>query len=510
MDSFLSGLEKPCAVAYDDPLADKVCRFWQQSAYPVYNMYRTFCPDFPSLNFNHSNGVPKEVVYLYLCKWSQYTKELSPRTFEATDCDADPTSDHFVSRLRPEINNCPPLDAIIQLTSRGNEVCAQHNAGDSVTLAGRVCGWWNDQDGKMQEIVRHLNVEFCHTPSEFVDYCRGNTSRIWFFHASSALAKSTTAAVLTVTFPVLLAFATIGNVISIMVFASVKEKKRATVYLLVICVGDILHMWFQIPRYISIVNRLILKEHVTYDRLIGFVNLVLHVAKDMSDWALLIFSVERSMSILRPLQNRERGRTKPAWITMLVILVVLIAINAVDPVASQFILSRSGVRVYELMYRDVPAFDAAYPLWIQHWMFAAVIYRTLKIVAIFVILLAADSFVIITVIKRQRALKEHSRKGHIGGTNTIIIFSTTLYLLTQVVALVNELLVVSYITCLLHKDHYSYETYWNVYPVQNALSDINHSLNFLFYARSKSFRAGLMMLLDPVKKCNSQAVFVSF
>ncbi|XP_055357839.1 uncharacterized protein LOC129602732 [Paramacrobiotus metropolitanus] len=287
------------------------------------------------------------------------------------------------------------------------------------------------------------------------------------------------------------------------IFASVKEKKTsATVYLLVICIGDFLHMWFQVPRYISIVNRRVLKENLTFNSLIGFINLILHVAKDISDWALVIFSVERSVSILRPLQNREHGRTRTAWIAMLVILVVLLAINAVEPIASQYTLSRAGVRVFELMYRDVPALDAAYPQWIRRWMFAALIYRTVKIVAVFVILFVADSVVIITVIKRQHAFKAHSRKGRIGGMNLMIIFSATSYLLTQVVMLVNELLVMSYVACIIHTDQYSYRIYWNVYPVQNALADVNHSVNFLFYSYSKSYREGANTLLGFVKAAN--------
>ncbi|XP_055327541.1 uncharacterized protein LOC129580851 [Paramacrobiotus metropolitanus] len=499
-DSLLGALEKPCALSAVDSLAAQFCRWWQNAEYPNVAMYQAFCPNFPAINFDNAHGMPREVAYLYLCKWDKYTKEYSPRIFEGADCDANSSSNFFVTRLRPAVNNCHKLEALIALYNQTNRACSNYDGRNGTPSKRKVCGWWNNQEGKLQEIMRIVNVAFC-KPSLYLDRCGTNVSRTWFFHAGSVLSKTSTRLVYIIAFPPLLAISTVGNVISAVVFASAKSRKSAVTYLLVICICDLLFMWFQIPRYIVTVKPAILSGNRIYNSISGVIAFAVQTSKDISDWSLLVFTVERSMSICRPLQNRRQATARAAWIIVGVEAVVVIGINVVEPVAALYQYSRVETRIFELMYRDVPSFDSAYPQWIRNWAYLQLLYRNIKIALIFVILLIGDILVVIITRKRKRSLKANTHKSGTSELNVVTILSATTYLLTQSVTLINELLAVTYVACLL-QEVYSYAVYWDVFSVQNALSDINHSCNILFYSVSANYRSAVGNLFNAIKTCN--------
>ncbi|OQV22656.1 hypothetical protein BV898_03481 [Hypsibius exemplaris] len=162
-------------------------------------------------------------------------------------------------------------------------------------------------------------------------------------------------------YPVLLIVCTVGNIINVLVLSRFTKIRIKEVLLIGLAVSDTFIMWLALPRYIDHHGGVFgLHDKPDYPLFLlngfGFFTWMHYTFYYVSDWVLLIFSLERLMAFRYPHHHR-RIRSRLNWTALLLV--------AVTVLSSLLCLEHLVWYYHWLPNREQDSYEA--PLWLTNW-----------------------------------------------------------------------------------------------------------------------------------------------
>ncbi|XP_055346657.1 uncharacterized protein LOC129594108 [Paramacrobiotus metropolitanus] len=307
--------------------------------------------------------------------------------------------------------------------------------------------------------------------------------------------------VIYICYPFLLALCTVGNVLTIFVLAHTKHKGSTNTYMMAVAVANLFILWLYMPTYIyNIVKNLpypwVANFLFHFFQFFGLENWWNDIFVHLSDWTLIIFSLERLLAVTNPfLFQKLKGNVYPRVIV--VILFILSATASIYVVYDYYAFyypnkewDRTSVPIYKR--------SSSYMEWNR-------VQKTSEVsifIGQFFALLIINSFIAVVVVRISRGVHVGNDKLTVVAKSGdkkraaqkqrnsvyLLLGSVVLYLITQFPTLIHNILAIA-------DDQFQTYDYklgarLVAQPCVLMAQYINYAANFLIYMTvSQQFRA---------------------
>ncbi|GAV01941.1 hypothetical protein RvY_12571 [Ramazzottius varieornatus] len=324
------------------------------------------------------------------------------------------------------------------------------------------CNWKNENPYK------EVNVDSVNTPSLYVEL---------------------------IIYPILLFICTLGSIITISVLATQRSKTTTNVYLIALAVSDLCVLWLNLPLYIGEADPGVFEDEIYFNnwsRFHGLEQWWQETAVQLSDWTLIVFSVERLLAISMPLNYRNRLTVRRAIYLELVVLLLAALSTLENPVMWYYVLanddgvsSKQKIATPALLRWETLQREAETGMTIAKWA-----------------LLASINGVLIVVLVHQQgqqsAAVKSSRRQGMRNSTAILLGCHVVYFLTQMPNVVYKCLVIASLPpyC---SYNFTFAAQVRSRPFVTVALLTNYSVSFFLYCLvSRKFRFELRRLLDGV------------